>query len=88
MLKILDWQDPNYAYQILRTKHLTSTEVQCYSPNQRSAAEEMGVAPWEFFFFAYLVPEANLQLPVLGSVLVTVATPPKSQVPPTGPFFW
>jgi hypothetical protein len=40
------------------------------------------------FFFAYLGPEPNLQLPVLGSVLVTVATPPKSQVPPTGPFFW
>jgi hypothetical protein len=64
MLKILDWQDPNYAYQILRTKHLTSTEVQCYSPNQRGAAEEMGVAPWEFFF---CLPCAGGELAVAGA---------------------
>jgi hypothetical protein len=36
----------------------------------------------------YLGPEANLQVPELGSVLVRVATPPKSQVAPMELLLW
>ena len=37
---------------------------------------------------SYLGPEANLQVPVLGSVPVRVATPPKSQVAPMELLLW